>query len=625
MSKTSTTNSKQNAVAELEPNSSAVNRVEASGKSTTPAPFGVGYKGLIFGTIVLATLAYFCEALGQQRFLYSESSYAQTAREMVQFNSMIVPLLHEHHYYDKPILSYWLVVAAYKLFGISLFSSRIYSVVCAVLTMITVAVATRLTFGRAAAVGSVFCLATAMCFAQFAASSMPDMLLALFDTLALALLYASVKDPGKGDGSELSKDVSKRRRLWFVSGCVAMACGFMAKGPVGLVLPAATFGLFLLCTKQLSALKISNIVLGALAFFAIVLPWHIAVFMIDGWMPIDLLYLTANLQRFAGTNEVYNFNRNPFYMARSFFTGFLPWSLLLPFALIKTLKDIRSKWNSSEDRTADSGAANDEKRATSNGQVTLYLWMWIAVGLLFYSFSKCKWGYYNMPLFPAAAMLVGTYVSYLWTKHENWKNKLALFVGPTVFLSSHVLLIALPMLLGISLQDCFLLPVSGAIGGLISVMFLIKKQLSNSLVAAVTALTMMFCAYSLQIVPAQTKNDTALIYANRMAKEAQKDADLIVHQDLCGQYQLFDPIYFATGRQVKIMDSVFLRKTIEAAGPAYIMVIKDWYDNQSSSMKNRLKVLDTRDFPFVNHPGSQYYRPGPENQTVQVVLLTTCK
>lgn len=606
MSKTST-ETKQNSVAELEKKS-----------SSAAVSFGVGYKGLIFGIVVLAALAYLCEALGQQRFLYSESSYAQTAREMVQFNSMIVPLMHEHHYYDKPILPYWLVVAAYKMFGFSLFASRLYSTICAVLTLIAVAVSTRFTVGRAAAVGSVFCLATAMCFAQFAASSMPDMLLTFFDTLALALLYASVRDRGKSDdatdGKVVSKEVSNRRRVWFVAACAAMACGFMAKGPVGLVLPAGTFGLFLLCTRQLSLLKISNILLGMIVFSAIVLPWHIAVYMIDGWMPIDLMYVNANLQRFTGTNDIYIFNRNPFYMIRSFFTGFLPWSLLLPFALVNTVKEIRGKRNSSD------GNGEKPKR---NAQLELYLWLWIAIGLLFYSLSKCQWGYYNLPLFPAAAILVGTYVSSLWTKHENWTNKIALFAGPTIFLSSHVLLIALPILLGMSLQDCFLLPVAGAIGGLVSVLFLIKKRFANSLVAAVTGLTMMFCAYSLQIVPAQTKNDTAQIYADRMAKEAGPDADLIVHQELCGQYQLFDPIYFATGRQIKIMDSVFLRTTIEAEKPAYIMTIKDWYDNQSASVKSKLKVLDTRDFPFVNYPGAQYYRPGPRNQIVQVVLLTT--
>ncbi len=575
---------------------------------------GVGYKELIFGLLVLAGLAYTCEALGQPRFIYSESSYAQSASEMVQFNSMIVPLLREHHYYDKPILSYWMVIAGYKALGISIFASRAYSIVCSLLTMLTVAVAARRVFNPQAAVASVLCLATSMCFAQFAASSMPDMLLTLCDALALAFLYASIgKSQDSNQDQAQERADAKRKRLWFVLACCAMSLGFLTKGPIGLVLPSATFALYLLCTRQLHKLAISNVLLGALSFVAIALPWHIAVYQIDGMLPIDLLYLKANLQAFVGGADVYNLNRNPIYMVRAFFTGFLPWSIFLPFALVKTAKTVRRQRSESPAK----------KDSCSGSSIEIYLWLWVAVGLVFFSLSKFKWGYYNLPLLPAAALLVGNYVSQLWTS-ETLQRRIALFAGPTIFAASHVMLLVLPLVLNLSLQECFLVPITGAIGGCISTIFLIKKQRSSSLTAALTTLTLVFCAYSLQIVPAQAKNDVPLFYANLLSKVSNR-ADLVVHSDLCGQYQLFDPIYFKTGRQVKIMDSNFLRTTIESEKPAYIIVINDWYENQSKSMKAKLKIVDSKDFPFVNHPGSQYYRPGPENQIVKLMLLTTVK
>lgn len=587
--------------------------VAAGTDEPRPGASGIGYKELIFGLMVLAALAYTCEALGQPRFIYSESSYAQAAREMVQFNSMIVPLLREHHYYDKPILSYWLVIAGYKALGVSIFASRAYSIVCSLLTMLTVAVAGRRAFNPQAAVASVLCLATSMCFAQFAASSMPDMLLTLCDALALAFLYASI---GKSKESiqDDRQDKAGSRRLWFVLACAAMALGFLTKGPIGLVLPSATFALYLLCTRQLKKLRISSILLGVLVFLAIVLPWHIAVYQVDGMLPIDLLYLKANLQAFVGGADVYNLNRNPIYMVRAFFTGFLPWSLFLPLALVKTAKTIRRQRSVTL-------AKND---SLSGSSVEIYLWLWIAVGLVFFSLSKFKWGYYNLPLLPAAALLTGSYVSQLWSSSDTLQRRIALFAGPTIFAASHALLLVLPLALNLSLQDCFLVPVTGAIGGCISTIFLLRKQRSSSLTAALTTLALVFCAYCLQIVPAQAKNDVPLVYGDLLS-QVSKQADLVVHSDLCGQYQLFDPIYFKTGRQVKIMDSNFLRTTIESAKPAYIIVINDWYENQSKSMKTRLKIVDSKDFPFVNHPGSQYYRPGPENQVVKLMLLTTVK
>src|SRR2546426_7249097 len=48
-----------------------------------------------------------------------EPYYALTAKEMLQNGDYTVPLFHGHPWFDKPILFYWIVLAGYRLLGVS--------------------------------------------------------------------------------------------------------------------------------------------------------------------------------------------------------------------------------------------------------------------------------------------------------------------------------------------------------------------------------------------------------------------------------------------------------------------------------------------------------------------------
>ena len=46
-----------------------------------------------------------------------EPVYAETAREMIQFNDYLSPRIYNEYWFDKPPMYYWLVAGAIHVFG----------------------------------------------------------------------------------------------------------------------------------------------------------------------------------------------------------------------------------------------------------------------------------------------------------------------------------------------------------------------------------------------------------------------------------------------------------------------------------------------------------------------------
>ena len=63
-----------------------------------------------------------------------EPVYAETAREMIQTGDFLSPRIFGDYWYDKPPMYYWLVAAAFKVFGYSEFAARFPAALMGALT-----------------------------------------------------------------------------------------------------------------------------------------------------------------------------------------------------------------------------------------------------------------------------------------------------------------------------------------------------------------------------------------------------------------------------------------------------------------------------------------------------------
>jgi 4-amino-4-deoxy-L-arabinose transferase-like glycosyltransferase len=178
-----------------------------------------------------------------------------------------------------------------------------------------------------------------------------------------------------------------------------MALGVMSKGLLGLVLPLLAAGLYLALTGPLRAVP-GRVGLwpGLPVFLAVVLGWYGPAVARHGIGYLRETLVHQQVERYARSWV----HHGPWYQYFGDFTaGFLPWSLFIPAALAgawSTWRDVRDR------RAARAPALSPSAPAPTP---VLFPLCWFVAGFVFFSLSTGKRTAYLLPLYPAAALLVG--------------------------------------------------------------------------------------------------------------------------------------------------------------------------------------------------------------------------
>lgn len=162
-----------------------------------------------------------------------------------------------------------------------------------------------------------------------------------------------------------------------------LGIGVLAKGPVGLILPAATAAIFLIVKKRWDFLARLCFHKGVFLALGIGLSWYGMALFHGGEEFFGRQVLKENLERFFVYGEGGTGHQKPiyYYVPYLFLLG-LPWTLLLPFMIMHW-------W----------------KQRSLAEQSFLFLVLWIAVVFGFFSLAAGKRGVYLLPLYPALALL----------------------------------------------------------------------------------------------------------------------------------------------------------------------------------------------------------------------------
>ena len=332
--------------------------------------------------LALLCLASFFFRLGELPMIGpDEPRYTEIAREMQERGDWITPQLAGIHWFEKPALTYWLVAAGFQVLGVSEFAARF-----PVALFSTLGVFLLFWFGqrlRSSRFGylSATVLASSGIWIGFSRAATFDLPLAV--SLAIALLSFFLWFQERKDW------------LWYAC-CFGMGLAMLAKGLVGIVLPGAIIGLFLLLTRTLlDFLKRPKLLLvGAGIFLLTTATWYLPMFLRHGQEFWQEFFVAHHFQRFL-TNKFKH--PQPFY----FFTmvailGCLPWSLFVLAEIGSTIKHWRAMLSQPE------------------RQLSLFLWLWIIVIVGFFSLSTSKLTGYILPVFPAMALLLGEKLEHWW-------------------------------------------------------------------------------------------------------------------------------------------------------------------------------------------------------------------
>ena len=297
-----------------------------------------------------------------------EGRNAEKAREILLLNDWVTPHQNFYPVLDKPIFFYWLIALSYRLFGLSEWTARLPSLLSALGCVLLIYLFSRSHWGRWVALWSALVLVTSVEFFLLARIVIFDMLLTLFQTVALLAFY------------EAAHTENRRRRVALcLTLYLALGAGTLVKGLVAVVIPGIVFFLFILLRGRWDILRRIYLIPGAGVFLAVVLPWYLQA---DAQNPGYLNYYLWAEHFGRYTSATFDRSEPWYYFIVVGLVGFFPWTLILPW-IIKHFW--RRGW--------------DDK--------TLYLMLWVSVPLLFFSASRSKLPHYILPIFPALSIMAG--------------------------------------------------------------------------------------------------------------------------------------------------------------------------------------------------------------------------
>jgi hypothetical protein len=312
-----------------------------------------------------AAAVYLAGSASTPFYTKGEPREALVVREVLRTGDWLVPRRPDGALTRKPPLYYWAAAGATAATPEAPeWAARLPSAVGAVLGLLAVWATARVAFGAAAALPAALVLATSLEWVQSATRARIDMTLAA--PLAVLLLVWVCLTLG-------------RSVVLSTIAVGAATAAVLAKGPVGIVLPALAAGLAWLPNVRRFGLVRFAIPLALAAVLAGL--WYGVAYLDQGRAFLDVV-LTENFGRFinaqvAHTGHVHGVT----YLLALGLAGLLPWTPVAPLAAT---------------------TAREWRRPP----VTM-LWAWAVAVPAFFALASSKRVEYLLPAFPALAVLLG--------------------------------------------------------------------------------------------------------------------------------------------------------------------------------------------------------------------------
>ena len=321
--------------------------------------------------LALLALAFYLPGIGS-RDLWNpdEPRYAQVAREMLQTGTLegfMVPHLNGQLYTQKPPLLFWSMAAVSAPFGdVSETTARIPSLLAAIAAILGVYRIGLLFFGRQAAWLGALVYGSCSKINWQGHVGQIDMLLSAL--VVWSVFFWAAGYTGK-----------KPRLYWLYFVFAGLAT--MAKGPVGLLPPLLSIVIFL-AWRDRQGLRELPIFRGLLLWAGVVLLWLGPALHWGGEIYRHEILFKQNVTRYV---DPWHHYQPPYYYLGVLPGDFMPWTLLVPAALLAAWRLLRG-----------------EQR-----QRWFFLVVWVLTTLVFFSISPAKRTVYILTLYPAMALLTG--------------------------------------------------------------------------------------------------------------------------------------------------------------------------------------------------------------------------
>lgn len=337
-----------------------------------------------------------------------EPRFAEASREMIERGDYVVPHFNNQLRLDKPPLAYWAQIASYKIFGENDFAARFPSAIAAALVALSIlAWGTRLRTATASqeriggdGIGWWAAIIFTLALQTFvhAKAAVADMWLVLFMTTAhwagYELFFGKRSTPNPPSPSYGATGVQRptlnsETLGWWLCFYVALALGFLAKGPIAWT-PLLAIAAVKFFVRDVDLAKRFKFLRGILLMLAIVALWGVPALIQTHGEFFRIGIGRHVVGRSFGAMEGHGANSLgvyllllPFYFV-TIFASFFPWSIKLP-SLTKKL------WRERDN-------------------TDIYLISGIAVIFIIFSLIKTKLPHYTLPALPLLSLLLARHL-----------------------------------------------------------------------------------------------------------------------------------------------------------------------------------------------------------------------
>ncbi|MEO7311977.1 MAG: glycosyltransferase family 39 protein [Chitinophagaceae bacterium] len=309
-------------------------------------------------------------------YILDEAKNAECAREMFLRHDWVVPTFNGELRTDKPALHYWFMILSYKVFGVSAFSARFFSVLMGIGTLYLTWFFTARWVNNGTAFFATLVLALSAQFLFEFRLSVPDPYLIFFTTAGLCCGYTYLQS---------------KSWVWIIATAITLALATLAKGPVALALPGLAILLFLVLSRRWKELFDIKFLAAAIIYVVIAAPWYYSVHKATNGAFTRGFFFEHNLSRFSSEMEGHG---GPFIITPLIvLLGLLP----LGAFVFSVFKKQTGLW------------------AQPFARFSLLVG---AVYIAFFSISSTKLPNYPMPCYPFVAILVGFLLNKLMVKRR---------------------------------------------------------------------------------------------------------------------------------------------------------------------------------------------------------------
>ncbi len=323
-----------------------------------------------------------------------EPRYAQIAREMLTRHDYVTPVLWGHPWLEKPALYYWRAMFAFLEFGVHDWSARLPSASFAFILVALIYLHLR-RFRPGSQLDAALITASCAGIIGFARGASTDMQLAAPFCIGMLGWYAWYETD---------------RKFWLFDLYFFVGVATLAKGPVAPAMALLIIFSFAALRREWSLLRRTIWFPGVVLYFAMVLPWYIAVQRRNPDF-LRIFFLEHNLERFA-TNR-YMHEHPIWYYIPIMLLALMPWSVIAMRALADAVQQSIAEWRARRTKHHYVG------HSRWGDAFPEFLVLWTLFPIVIFSLSHSKLPGYILPSVPPLTILTGDYINRMRQKGLN--------------------------------------------------------------------------------------------------------------------------------------------------------------------------------------------------------------